>query len=73
MQHNQGITGSHWTLSMDDYSLRIGPGGSQGDNQQNNDVKFTQFAGHFDGHRDARVQCCALCLMEEVRGFRKSH
>jgi hypothetical protein len=32
------------------------PGSRQGDNQQNNDAKYTYFTGHFDGHCDAAVQ-----------------
>jgi hypothetical protein len=49
------------------------PGGRHGDNQQNDDAKCTHFAGHFDGHRDAAVLYRAHRLMEEVRGFHKSH
>ena len=50
------------------------PGGRQeGDNQQNNDAKCTNFAGRFDGHHNVAVQYCAHCPMDEVRGFHKSH
>ncbi len=35
--------------------------------------KCTSFAGHFDGHDDAPVQCQAHCLMEHIQGFTRSH
>jgi hypothetical protein len=62
MQHVQGYSGSHWTLSSGDCSLLTPycPGDCQGDNQQNNNGKCTHFAGV---HRP----------MEEVQGFHKSH
>jgi hypothetical protein len=31
------------------------PGGREGDTQQNDDAKYTKFAGHFDGNHDAVV------------------
>ena len=49
------------------------PGGRHGDNQLNNDAKCALFAGHFDGHYDVVVLYTAHRLMEEVRGFHKSH
>jgi hypothetical protein len=49
------------------------PGCRQGDNQQNNNAKCTQFAGRFDGHRNPAVQYQAHRLMEEVQGFHKRH
>ena len=49
------------------------PGGRQGDNQHNDNATCTHFAGHFDGQRDAAVQYRAHHLMDEVRGFYKSH
>ena len=48
-------------------------GGHQGDSQQNNDVIFTHFDGHFGGHRDAVVLYRVHRLMEEIQGFDKSH
>ena len=47
-------------------------GGRQGDNRQTYNEKYTHFAGHFDGHRDAPVLYHAHCPMEEVQGFPKS-
>jgi hypothetical protein len=35
--------------------------------------KCTLFAGRFNGHRDAAVLYRTHRLMEEVRGFHKSH
>ena len=49
------------------------PGGRHGDNQHNDNAKCTLFSGRFDGHRDAAVLYRAYHLMEEVRGFHKSH
>jgi hypothetical protein len=49
------------------------PGYRQGDIQQNDDAKFTHFAGRFDGHPVAAVRYRVHRLMEEVQGFRKSH
>ncbi len=49
------------------------PGDRHGDNQHTNDAKCTLFAERFDGHRDALVLYRAHRLMEEVRGFHKSH
>jgi hypothetical protein len=49
------------------------PGGRQGDNQQNNNAKYTYFAGRFDGHHDAPVRYREYCPMEEVCGFQRSH
>ena len=48
-------------------------GGRQGDNQHNENATCTHFAGRFDGHRDAAVLYHTHLLMEEVRGFHKSH
>ena len=49
------------------------PGSRQGNNQQNHNVKYPPFAGHFDGHGGALVLYRALRPMEEVHGFPKSH
>ena len=73
---NAASPGLHWKpldAAIRQLLTPYGPGCRQGDNQQNNDAKCTQFFGHFDGHRNATVRYCALCLMVEVRGFRKSH
>jgi hypothetical protein len=35
--------------------------------------KYTSFTGRFDGCADAPVLCGAHCLMEEVKGFARSH
>jgi hypothetical protein len=35
--------------------------------------KNTKFAGRFDGHANAPVQCNAHCLMEHNQGFMQSH
>jgi hypothetical protein len=79
MQHVQGYSGSHWTLPSGDYSL-IGlllapyyPCDRQSINQQNNNAKYTHFAGCFDGHREGAVPYPAHCPMEGVQGFHKSY
>jgi hypothetical protein len=48
-------------------------GGRQGNSKQNAMKKWTNFAGHFDGHCNAPVQYRTHCLMEEVQGFTRSH
>ncbi len=48
-------------------------GGRHGDNQQIGDAEYALFAGLFYGHRDAGELYRAHPLMEEVRGFHKSH
>ncbi len=35
--------------------------------------KCTSFAGHFDGHDNAPVQCRAHCSMEHIQGITQSH
>ena len=35
--------------------------------------KYTRFAGHFDDHADAPVQCGAHLLIEHYQGFTWSH
>jgi hypothetical protein len=35
--------------------------------------KYTYFAGNFDCHGDAAVQCRAHCPMEHIPGFTRSH
>jgi len=49
------------------------PGSHHGDNKKNDDAKCALFAGCFNGHHDAAVLNRSHCLMEEVRGFHKSH
>jgi hypothetical protein len=50
------------------------PGGHQSNNKKNDDAKYTYFAGHFDGHRNAApVRYREHQPMEVVRGFQRSH
>ena len=72
MQHVHSYIGSHWVLPLGNYLLRIAPVAAMA-TIENNDAKCTHFAGHFDGHCDAAVLYRVHCLMEEVRGFHKSH
>jgi hypothetical protein len=44
--------------------------GRQGDNQQNDDAKYTYFSQSSDGHRDAPVRYCKHRPMEEVQDLR---
>jgi hypothetical protein len=39
------------------------------DKEINNAIKYTSFAGLFDGHGNAPVQFSAYCLTEEVQGY----
>jgi hypothetical protein len=48
------------------------PVGCQGNKLQNDDEKYTYFAGRFEGHRDAPVRYRAHRPMEVVQGFPKS-
>jgi hypothetical protein len=48
-------------------------GSRQVDNQQTFDEKYTYFAGHFDGHRDAQVLYRVHRPMQEVQSFPKSY
>jgi hypothetical protein len=53
MYRVQGYSKSHWTLPSSNYAPYC-PVGCQGDKQQNDDEKYTYFAGRFDGHRVRR-------------------
>jgi hypothetical protein len=44
------------------------------DDDEIDDAKqYTNFAGNFDCHGDAVVQCGAHCPMEHIPGFTRSH
>ncbi len=49
------------------------PGGREGNSKQNDDKKWTNIAGYFDGHDGAPVRYRAHHPMEEVQGFGRSH
>jgi hypothetical protein len=59
MQHVQGYTGSHWMPPLDDYLLRMAPAAARVSANKTTVKKFTNFAGHFDGHGGAPVGYCA--------------
>jgi hypothetical protein len=42
-------------------------------NETDNNKKFRQIAGNFNGHADAAVQCGTHHLMEHIPGFTRSH
>jgi hypothetical protein len=44
-----------------------------GNNGINNDEKYMDIAGHFDGHVDVAVQCQAHLPMEHISGVNRSH
>ena len=78
MQHVQGYSGSHWTLPSGDYSL-IGlllapyyPCDRQSINQQNNNAKYTHFAGRFDGHREGQYHTQRIAQWRGSRAFIKA-
>ena len=77
MQHDQGFTGSHWTMPppLGDYSLRIAPVATTTRATINKTMmqNVPTFSGRFDGHRDAALLYHVHRPMEEVCGFRKSH
>jgi hypothetical protein len=55
MQHVQGYPGSHWTLPLGDYLLRIAPVAARATANETMTKKWTNFAGHFDGRSGAPV------------------
>ncbi len=69
----QDYTGSHWTLPLGNYLLRIAPAAARATANETTTKTCTYFAGHFDGHGDAPVHYRAHCPMEEVQGFTRSH
>jgi hypothetical protein len=73
MQHVQGYSRSHWTPPLGDYSLHIAPAATSATVKQTTINKYTQKGGHVDGCGGAPVQYRALCPMEEIQGFTRSH
>jgi hypothetical protein len=73
MGHHQSYSGSHWTLSSGDYSLRITLSATSAKGKQTTMNKYTYFAGHFDSRGGALVRYCMHCPMDEVHGFGRSH
>ena len=71
MQHVQGYSGSHWTLTSGNYSLRIAPAAARATGSQTMMNKYT--ASHFDGHGNAPLRSHVHCLMEEIQSFTRSH
>jgi hypothetical protein len=73
MRHVQGYSGSHWTLPLGNYLLRIAPAATRATGKQTTINKYTYKAGRFDGHGNALVCKCVHCPMEEVQSFTRSH
>jgi hypothetical protein len=73
MQHVQGYSRSHWTLSSSNYLLRIAPAAARATGIQTTINKYTYKAGHFYGHGDAPVRNRMHRPMEEVKSFTRSH
>ena len=73
MEDVQGYTGSHWTPPSGNCSLCIAPAAARVTGKTTTMGKYTLFAGHFDGHSNALVQCHAHCLIEVVQGYDGSH
>jgi hypothetical protein len=73
MRHVQGYLGSHWTLPLYAYLLRIAPAAARATGKQKTINKYTYFAGRFDGHGNVPVRNCMYRPMEEVQGFTRSH
>jgi hypothetical protein len=70
MRHVQGYPGSHWTLPLGDYLLRIAPAAARATaNKTTMKTSYTYFAGRFDGHGDAPVRYRVHRPMEEVQSF----
>jgi hypothetical protein len=73
MQHVQGYSGSHWTLPLGNYLLRVAPAATRATGKQTTINKYSYKAGRFDGHGDAPVRNRMHCPMEEVQSFTRSH
>jgi hypothetical protein len=73
MRHVQGYSGSHWTLTSGNYSLRITPVDARATGIQTTINKYTCKDGHFDGHGDVPVRNRVHHPMEEVQSFTRSH
>ncbi len=73
MQHVQGYSGSHWTLALGNYLLRIAPAAARATGRQSTINKYTYKAGRFDGYGDAPVRNCMHCLMEEVQSITRTY
>jgi hypothetical protein len=57
MRHVQGYLGSHnWTPPLGDYLLRITLAAARATGTQTTIIKYTYFAGRFDGHGKAPVR-----------------
>ncbi len=73
MQQFQGHTRCPWKPPSGNYLLRIALAAARATINKTTIKQYTHFAGLFDGHRDAAVQYCMHCLIEEVKGFNRSH
>jgi hypothetical protein len=73
VQHVQGYSRSHWMPALGDYSIRITSAAARASGKQTTIKKYTDKAGHFDGHGNVPVLNHAHCLMKEVQGFTRSH
>jgi hypothetical protein len=72
MQHVQGYTGSHWTPSSGDYSLRITSAAAR--------ATANKTTMYYVPTLMAILMAIAMrwyylphCLMEEIQGFHESH
>ncbi len=73
MRHVQGYSGSHWMPASGNYSLRIAPASTRATGKQTTINKYTNKAGHFDGHRNAAVQYRVHRPMRHVQDYSGSH
>jgi hypothetical protein len=72
MRHVQSYSGSHWTLQLGNYLLRIAPVAARATGKQPTINKYTYKAARFNGHGNVPVRNCAHCPMEEVQDFTRS-
>jgi hypothetical protein len=73
MKHVQGYPGSHWMPPLSAYLLYIVPAAPRATANEKAMKKWTNIAGHFDGHGGVPVQYCMQCPMEEIQGVGRSH
>jgi hypothetical protein len=59
--------------ALGDYLLCIAQAAASATGKQTTINKYTNKAGHFDGHGNAPVRNCMHCPMEEAQGFTGSH
>jgi hypothetical protein len=69
MKGIQGFTWCHWMLPLGKYLQRIALADNEVVCKGKSNLKYTIFAGHFNGRGGVPVQYCVHCLIEGVQGY----